>query len=126
MRTSASLDRASRTLLAEIHLPNRERTILPGMYVQVKLSLERDEPAVVIPARALAMLNNGPHVVTVEPDSTLRYRPVTLGRDFGAEIEVSAGLAGTEKLIANPLDSFKDGQAVRTEAAAPVAQKSGK
>lgn len=126
VRTSASLDRASRTLLTEIHLPNGERTILPGMYVQVKLSLERDEPAIVIPARALAMLNNGPHVVTVEPDSTLRYRPVTLGRDFGAEIEVSAGLTGTEKLIANPSDSFKDGQAVRTETPAAVAQKSGK
>ena len=34
VRTSGSLDRASRTLLAEIHLPNRERTILPGMYVR--------------------------------------------------------------------------------------------
>ena len=30
VRTSSSLDRASRTLLTEIHLPNRERTILPG------------------------------------------------------------------------------------------------
>lgn len=125
VRTSGSLDRASRTLLTEIHLPNRERTILPGMYVQVKLSLEREEPAIVIPARTLAILNKGPHVVTVEPDSTIRHRPVTLGRDFGAEIEVSAGLTGTEKLVANPSDSFKDGQAVRYETPAAVAQKSG-
>jgi len=113
VRTSVSLDRASRTLLTEIHLPNPERTILPGMYVQVKLSLEREEPAIVIPARTLAMLNKGPHVVTVEPDGSIKHRPVTLGRDFGAEIEVSAGLTGTEKLVANPSDSLKDGQAVR-------------
>lgn len=123
VRTAASLDRASRTLLAEIHLPNPERTILPGMYVQVKLALERDEPAIVIPARTLAMLNKGPHVVTVEADGTIRHRPVTLGRDFGAEIEVSAGLTGTEKLVANPPDTFKDGQAVRFDAPAPVARK---
>src|SRR5205085_2312811 len=75
VRTSVSLDRASRTLLAEIHIPNEERTILPGMYVQVKLGLEREEPAIVIPARTLAILNKGPHVVTVEPDGTLRHRP---------------------------------------------------
>jgi multidrug efflux pump subunit AcrA (membrane-fusion protein) len=125
VRTSASLDRASRTLLTEIHLPNPDRAVLPGMYVQVKLSLERGEPAIVIPARTLAILNKGPHVVTLEPDGTIRHRPVTLGRDFGAEIEVAAGLTGTEKLIANPSDTFKDGQAVRVETATPVARKSG-
>jgi len=115
VRTSGSLDRASRTLLTEIHLPNRERTILPGMYVQVKLSVERDEPAIVIPARTLAILNSGPHVVTVEADGSVKHRPVTLGRDFGAEIEVSAGLTGNEKLVANPSDTLKDGQPVRYE-----------
>jgi RND family efflux transporter MFP subunit len=125
VRTSGSLDRASRTLLVEIHVPNRERTILPGMYVQVKLSLERDEPAILIPARALAILNAGPHVVTIEPDGTIKHRPVTLGRDFGAEIEVSAGLTGSERLVANPSDSLKDGQTVQVETSAVVAKKSG-
>jgi len=125
VRTSASLDRASRTLQTEIHLPNKERSILPGMYVQVKLSLEREEPAIVIPARTVAILNKGPHVVTVESDNTIRLRPVTLGRDFGTEIEVASGLTGTEKLVANPSDAFKDGQAVRFDAPSPVALKSG-
>ena len=125
VRTSVSLDRASRTLLAEIHIPNMERMILPGMYVQVKLGLEREEPAVIIPARTLAILNKGPHVVTVEPDGTIRHRPVTLGRDFGAEIEVSAGLLGAETLVANPSDTLKDGEAVRFESPASVARKNG-
>jgi RND family efflux transporter MFP subunit len=125
VRTSVSLDRASRTLLTEIHLKNEGRTVLPGMYVQVTLSLEREEPAIVIPARTLAILNNGPHVVTVEDDATIRIRPVTLGRDFGAEIEVAAGLTGNEKLVANPSDTFKSGQAVRVDAPTPVARKSG-
>ncbi len=125
VRTSGSLDRASRTLLAEIHLPNPERTILPGMYVQVKLSLERDEPAILIPARALAILNSGPSVVTIEADGTIKRRPVTLGRDFGTEIEVAAGLRGTERLVANPSDSLKDGQAVQVDAPKALASAKG-
>jgi membrane fusion protein (multidrug efflux system) len=125
VRTSGSLDPASRTLLAEIHLPNPDRALLPGMYVQVKLSLERDEPAILIPARTLAILNSGPHVVTVEPDGTIQHRPVTLGRDFGGEIEVSAGLKGNERLVANPSDSLKDGQAVQVETSSALAKKSG-
>lgn len=125
VRTSASLDRASRTLLTEIHLPNPGRLVLPGMYVQVKLSLEREERTIVIPARTLAILNKGPHVVTVENDGTIRHRSVTLGRDFGTEIEVASGLTGIEKLVANPSDSLKDGQAVRVDAPSAVVGKSG-
>ena len=125
VRTSGSLDRASRTLLAEIHLPNPERTILSGMYVQVKLSLERDEPVILIPARALAILNSGPGVVTIESDGTIKRRPVTLGRDFGAEIEVASGLQGTERLVANPSDSLKDGQAVQIDAPKALASAKG-
>ena len=86
--------------------------ILPGMYVQVKLGLEREEPAILIPARTLAILNKGPHVVTVEPDGTIRHRPVTLGRDFGAEIEVVAGLKSDDLVVVNPPDSLVSGQEV--------------
>jgi multidrug efflux pump subunit AcrA (membrane-fusion protein) len=125
VRTSASLDRASRTLLTEIHLPNQERTILPGMYVQVKLALLREEPAVMIPARTLAMLNSGPHVVTVEPDDTIRHRPVTLGRDFGAEIEVDRRSHRDREAGRESIGHAQGRRAVRTEAPTVVARKNG-
>jgi rhodanese-related sulfurtransferase len=49
----------------------------------------------------------------------------TLGRDFGGEIEVSAGLKGNERRVANPTGSLRDGQAVQVEVSAALAKKSG-
>jgi hypothetical protein len=40
---------------------------------------------------------------------------VTLGRDFGAEIEVTQGLDGRERLVENPTDDLENGQIVRLE-----------
>ena len=39
--------------------------------------------------------------------------PLTLGRDFGSEVEVLTGLSGDEKLVVNPPDSIVSGQEVR-------------
>jgi hypothetical protein len=52
------------------------------------------------------------HVVTVERDHTLRFVPVTIGRDMGNEIEVLAGLHGDESLVASPSDLLVEGEHV--------------
>ena len=43
-RTANSLDPASRTMLVEIHAPNPDGAMLPGMYAQVELSSARAQP----------------------------------------------------------------------------------
>jgi len=54
-------------------------------------------------------------------DGKANLVPVTLGRDFGSEVEVLTGLNGDENLIVNPPDSILSGQPVRPaqNAAAP-------
>ena len=44
-RTANALDPASRTLLVEVHVPNPDGALLPGMYAQVELSSPRRERA---------------------------------------------------------------------------------
>ena len=40
-------------------------------------------------------------------------KPITIGHDFGSEVEVVAGLSGDESIIVNPPDSLVSGEAVR-------------
>ena len=40
-------------------------------------------------------------------------KPITLGHDFGNEVEVVAGLNGDETVIVNPPDSVVEGETVR-------------
>jgi len=43
----------------------------------------------------------------------VQLKQITIGHDFGSEVEVVAGLTGNENVIINPPDSVIDGQTVR-------------
>jgi membrane fusion protein (multidrug efflux system) len=123
VRTARSLDPATRTLRTELFLPNPEGALLPGMYVQVKLSVGRENPGLLIPARTLVLRKEGPQVVVVTPEGKTELRSVKLGRDLGQEIEVLQGLDARELLVENPTDDLENGQLVRV--APPRMQPSG-
>jgi RND family efflux transporter MFP subunit len=116
MGTTNYLDPANRSLLTQIKVPNVKEAdgsfaLLPGMFVQVSLEVNRDAPPLLIPAPALVNNSDGMRVATVK-DGLVRFRPVTLGQDFGNEVEVLEGLAGDELVIANPGERTVEGAAV--------------
>jgi RND family efflux transporter MFP subunit len=104
VRTANALDPTSRTLLTEVQLSNRDATLLPGMYAQVKFVVTRDNPPWLIPANTLVIRPDGPQVAIVGGDRKVHYQKVVVGRDYGTEIEVSSGLTGAEALITNADD----------------------
>lgn len=112
VRTAGSVDPATRTLRTEIHLPNPKGDLLSGVYAQVHLGVRDPRRPVRIPAAALVVNADGPQVVSVDEKNMLRRQPVTLGRDFGKEVEVTGGLSGEERLVVNPRDDLRDGDRV--------------
>ncbi len=113
VRTSGTLRSDSRTLLAEVAIPNPGGKVPSGLYSQVKFSMISADAPVLIPANALQITPQGPRVVVVEPDQHIRFVPVTLGRDYGITIEAASGLTGQERVVTNPNDRLRDGQKVR-------------
>jgi multidrug efflux pump subunit AcrA (membrane-fusion protein) len=65
-----------------------------------------------IPSDALIVHRDGSYALTVGEDGAVHYRKVTLGRDYGASIEIASGLTGGERIIVNPTDDLKEGQTV--------------
>jgi multidrug efflux pump subunit AcrA (membrane-fusion protein) len=116
-RTAGSLDPAARTLLTEVRVANPTGAFLPGMYAQVDLALGPGTPPLRVPATALVIRGGPPQVVTVAPDSTVRYQTVSIGRDLGSWVEVTGGLAAGEVIVINPADDLHDGARVRIVAA---------
>ena len=116
MGTTNYLDPANRTLLTEVKVPNVKEpdgafALLPGMFVQVSFSVNRDTPPLLVPAPALVANAEGTQLAVVQ-DGTVHFRKVTLGQDFGSEIEVIDGLGGDELVIANPGERTVEGAAV--------------
>lgn len=113
VRTAGALDEVTRTLLTEIHLPNREHTLMSGIYVQVKLDVSQPTPPLLISSKSLKFGAKGVEVAVVADDNTVHYQTVQLGRDYGNEVEVTSGLVGTERLVLNPTDDVIEGNTVK-------------
>jgi hypothetical protein len=54
----------------------------------------------------------GPRVAVVGQDGKVQMRPISIGRDFGATLEILGGVDLTDQIIINPSDSLEEGQQV--------------
>jgi membrane fusion protein, multidrug efflux system len=116
-RTSSALDANSRTRLIEVLVPNQEGKILPGMYCQVHFKVPQVDPAIIIPSNNAIIRAEGTLVAIVNKENKIHLQHVTLGRDFGTEIEILDGLKDGENIIDNPSDSLQEGQEVQITSA---------
>ncbi len=116
VRSSEAIEMASRTLLVEVDVANPTGEILPGAYSEVHFKLPSPASTVVIPVTSLIFRSEGLRVAVVRNARAVMV-PITLGRDFGTEVEVVSGLDATEKVVTNPPDSLVDGQEVRSATA---------
>ena len=112
VRTAGAIDQTTRTLLTEVHVPNRERALLPGMYAQVSIKVPSTGASLRIPAIALIVRAEGTLVARVE-HGIVHLAPVTLGRDFGTSVEALEGVKAGDALVVNPAESIADGMKVR-------------
>jgi RND family efflux transporter MFP subunit len=112
VRSAASLDSAARTMLTEVQVDNRDGSLLPGMYAQVKFTLSEQRTSLIIPTSSLVIDHDGMHVVTIQNDQKVHFVPVVIGRDMGTEVEVLSGIQRSDLLVASPSDLLQDGQNV--------------
>jgi RND family efflux transporter MFP subunit len=110
-RTSGEIDPATRTVMVELELPNRDGALLPGTYAQVSIAGKRSDGALLVPTSAVLMRPEGPRVAVVR-GGEVEMRQVGLGRDHGRKVEVLTGLTGREELVANPTDDLRAGSKV--------------
>jgi len=112
VRTAQAIDQNTRTLLVEIRVDNPTGTLFSGAYAEVHLKLPNATSAFILPVNTLLFRAEGLRVAAVN-NGRAELRPVTLGHDFGSEVEVLAGLNGDDTIIANPPDSLVSGEEVR-------------
>ncbi len=113
VRTANAIDPTSRTLLVEIAVNNPIGQLFTGSYAEVHLKLPTAAAAFILPVNTLLFRSEGLRIAAVGDGQHVELRPITLGHDFGSEVEVIAGLSGGENVIVNPPDSLVTGETVR-------------
>jgi RND family efflux transporter MFP subunit len=115
VRTARAIDPASRTLLVEFDVDNRDGKLLPGAYTEVHMNVHQGVAPLIIPVPALIFRNQGLQVGTVVKGPNgdqAKLVAVTLGQDDGATVQVVHGLSADSQVIQNPPDSLIDGEPV--------------
>jgi RND family efflux transporter MFP subunit len=108
-RTANALDPASRTMLVEVDVPNRDGALFPGTYAEVDLSGSRPNPPLVVPAAAILFRSDGAQVAVVQPDRTVHLQRIAVGRDYGDRVEILQGLSEGTTIVAAPGDAAREG-----------------
>lgn len=114
VRSSGSLDPATRTMLVEVQVPNPVGDLMPGMYANVTLHAARENPPLLIPSEALVARAQGTTAAVVDRAGKVHFTPIQVGRDSGTELEVLSGLEAGMQVIVNPNDKVREGVAVET------------
>src|SRR6202167_969068 len=111
-RTAEAIDPTTRTLLTEVDVPNKDGRLLPGSFGEVHFAVGSGVDKVTVPVNAMLFRTQGAQVAVIGPDSKVQLRPINIGRDYGATLEVLGGVSPTDQVVINPPDSLEDGQQV--------------
>ena len=107
-----SIQSSFKRLNTEVDVDKPTGQLLPGAYVQVHPKLPRKSHAVTILSNTLVFRTEGLGMGVVR-NGRARLAPITIGRDYGATVEVVSRLMPADSVIINPSDSLIDGQTVR-------------
>jgi RND family efflux transporter MFP subunit len=118
-RLADALQPGTRTLLTEIDVPNPDHALTPGVYCNVELKIPRKTPSLVVPSEAIIFNRDGLSVAVVE-GGVARIHRLTVVRDFGTTVEVSAGVKDGDQVILNPPVDLTDGRKVNVRPGPPA------
>jgi multidrug efflux system membrane fusion protein len=94
-----SVQGSTGTIKLRATLPNADRYFWPGQFVNVRLVLTIAKDAVLVPAQAQQIGQQGPYVYVVKPDSTAEIRPIAPGQRQGDLIVVDRGIQPGENVV---------------------------
>jgi RND family efflux transporter MFP subunit len=114
VRNADAIDIANRTLNVEVDVPNADHKLLPGQYAFVHLPIPPSSSSMTLPSNALLFRAEGLRAGVVR-NGHVNLVPVQIGHDYGAKVEITAGLTTQDRVILNPSDSLAQGERVEVE-----------
>jgi membrane fusion protein (multidrug efflux system) len=109
---AATVDPSTGTAALRGILPNPSHALLPGMYVNLRLTVGTAQHAFLVPQAALQRDAQGAYVLTVDSGDTVVEKRVTTEGASGSDWIVSSGLAAGDRIIVAGIQSAHPGAKV--------------
>jgi multidrug efflux system membrane fusion protein len=113
------IDVASGTIRARAKFDNADGSLVPGMFVTVRLADRAEREALLVPERAVGFDQSKKYVYVVGADSKVVYRPVELGRQVQSQRIVLKGVQPGERVIVDGVQHVRPNIVVDAKEATP-------
>jgi membrane fusion protein, multidrug efflux system len=120
------IDQTTGTIRVKATLPNKQRRLWPGEFVDVRVLTQVRNQVLTIPASALERGPDGMFTYVVQPDSTIAVTPVTTGEQNGNIVVVAKGLTAGQRVVASNQYRLQPGSLVRANQPGPGGTKVAK
>jgi RND family efflux transporter MFP subunit len=111
-RVSPVLDPSTRTAPIEVEIPNPGYRLKPGMYARVRITTDQRKEALVVPSNAVVDFGGRRGVFVATESDTVLFRPVTVGIENNAVVEVLKGVEEGERVVTTGAGALRDGDRV--------------
>jgi RND family efflux transporter MFP subunit len=101
------------TVMMRATMPNPERILLPGVYVDVRLKLAEVSDALIIPQKAIQEDQGGPYVMLIGKGKRVEQRYVELGESYDDNQRIMKGLEEGDRIVVDRLQLMKQDMKVR-------------
>lgn len=122
-RFTGSVQHATRTMETEVDVPNPSHKLIPGMFADAVIALERHANVVSVPMEAVAQ-GAKPTAMVVNGEGQLEERVLRIGMETPSRVEILDGLREGELVVIGSRGQLRPGQNVtpRIQAETKVAQ----
>jgi RND family efflux transporter MFP subunit len=111
-RFSVDVKEETRTMHTEVDVPNPDGSLVPGLYADATIQLQRKQNALAVPLQALNREGDKTTVDVVGPSNQVEIRPVVTGVETAEDVEIVSGVKEGELVITGDRSGLKAGQQV--------------
>jgi RND family efflux transporter MFP subunit len=113
IRFTRELSTSTRTMLAEVDVPNPDLSLTSGMYAETTITLQHKSGVLMVPAGAVVRQGGGSYVLAVDQQNKVVKVPVELGIQGANRVEITKGLSEGQSVIVTGQTNYEAGQTVR-------------
>jgi multidrug efflux system membrane fusion protein len=115
------IDTTTGTVKLRATFDNKDESLFPNQFVNVRLLVDTVKDATVVPVAAIQRGQPGTFVYLVQPDDTVKIQVVELGVTDGEKVQITNGLQVGDQVVIDGTDRLRDGAKIRRPGANPRA-----
>ncbi len=118
LTTDNEIDQSTGTIKLKAQFPNEDNALFPNQFVNVRLLVDVQHDAILIPTAAIQRSSTGSYIYVVMANQTVQMRPIKVLNTQGELSSIESGAQPGELVVVDGVDKLRSGSRVSVQLAA--------